>query len=64
MFSSYDRRSRINAAGVHVDWDANHDRGQFIREEPDGWHVMAYIAIALCVLGALIIYSSMPDRRE
>jgi hypothetical protein len=30
----------------------------------DGWHVMAYIAIALCLLGAFIMLSSMPDRRE
>ena len=41
MFSSYDRRSRIDASGQRVDWDANNDREQFIREEADGWQVMA-----------------------
>ena len=41
MFSSYDRKSRIDAAGNQVDWDANADWGQFIRTEDDGWSVMA-----------------------
>ncbi|MCH7870948.1 MAG: hypothetical protein IID33_04540 [Planctomycetes bacterium] len=41
MFSSYDRKSRIDQAGNQVDWDANADWGQFIRTEDDGWSVMA-----------------------
>ncbi|MGD8453762.1 MAG: DUF2961 domain-containing protein [Phycisphaerae bacterium] len=41
MFSSYDRASRIDEHGQYVDWDANGDRGQFIRAEADGWMVMA-----------------------
>lgn len=41
MFSSYDRRSRIDENGKYVDWDANGDRGQFLRRDDDGWDVMA-----------------------
>lgn len=41
MFSSYDRRSTIDAQGNYVAWDANYDRGQFVREEEGGWFVMA-----------------------
>jgi hypothetical protein len=41
MFTSYDRRSRIDENGRYVDWDANGDAGQFIRTEADGWCVMA-----------------------
>lgn len=40
MFSSYDRASKIDAAGEYVDWDANYDRGQFLRKEGE-WDVMA-----------------------
>jgi hypothetical protein len=41
MFSSYDRKSRLDpATGEQLEWDANADWGQFIREE-DGWQVMA-----------------------
>lgn len=43
MFSSYDRRSRIDDAGDYVDWDANHDRGQFLGTDDEGWDVMARI---------------------
>ena len=43
LFSSYDRRSRIDAGGKFVDWNANRDRGQFLRDEADGWQVMAEI---------------------
>jgi hypothetical protein len=41
MFSSYDRASRIDAAGNLINWGANADAGQFIRKEADGWDVMA-----------------------
>ncbi|MFH1748115.1 MAG: glycoside hydrolase family 172 protein [Planctomycetota bacterium] len=41
MFSSYDRRSRIDARGKYLDWDANNDRGQFMRQLDNGWAVMA-----------------------
>jgi hypothetical protein len=41
MFSSYDRRSRINADGELVAWDANADAGNFLRTTDDGWQVMA-----------------------
>ena len=41
MFSSYDRRSRLDDSGQPVDWDANNDWGQFLRQEEDGWDVMA-----------------------
>jgi hypothetical protein len=44
MFSSYDRRSRIDEAGNYVDWDANGDRGQFLGRDQDGWDVMAELA--------------------
>ena len=43
MFSSYDRRSKIDARGETVDWDANDDFGQFMRRDPDGWDVMAEV---------------------
>ena len=41
MFSSRDRRSRIDADGSRIDWGANEDCGQFVRQEDDGWNVMA-----------------------
>ncbi len=41
MFSSYDRRSRLDANGKQVDWDANQDWGNFLRHDADGWDVMA-----------------------
>lgn len=43
MFSSYDRRSQIDAQGRFIDWDANHDAGQFLRRTDDGWDVMAEV---------------------
>ncbi|MBU0638794.1 MAG: DUF2961 domain-containing protein [Planctomycetes bacterium] len=43
MFSSYDRASRIDENGEFVAWDANADWGRFLREEADGWQVMAEI---------------------
>jgi len=41
MFSSYDRRSRLDAQGKYLDWDANADAGNFLRAEEDGWQLMA-----------------------
>ena len=41
MFSSYDRASTIDRYGKTTKWDANADWGQFIRQDPDGWDVMA-----------------------
>ncbi len=41
MFSSYDRRSRIDGDGNYVNWDANYDRAQYLRQTDDGWDVMA-----------------------
>ena len=41
MFSSYDRRARIDTRGNYVDWDADNDYGQFLRATTDGWQVMA-----------------------
>jgi len=44
MFSSFDRRSRIDADGKYVDWDANSDRGQFLGKDEEGWDIMADMA--------------------
>lgn len=41
LFSSYDRRQATVRNGRYVNWDANNDRGQFLRKTPDGWNVMA-----------------------
>ncbi len=42
MCSSYDRASQLDPdTGEYLNWDANGDAGQFIRDEPGGWHVMA-----------------------
>ena len=41
MFSSYDRKSKVDRAGNLIDWNANADWGQFIRTEDEGWSVMA-----------------------
>lgn len=41
MFTSYDRKSKIDENGKFVEWRANADYGQFLREEADGWQVMA-----------------------
>lgn len=43
LFSSYDRRSRIDEAGRAVAWDANEDCGHFLRRDEDGWCVMAEV---------------------
>lgn len=43
MFSSYDRAARIDEHGRYINWDANADRGQFMRHTEDGWDVMAEI---------------------
>jgi hypothetical protein len=43
MFSSYDRRSRISPQGEYLEWDANQDRGQYLRRTEDGWDVMAEV---------------------
>lgn len=41
MLSSYDRASKIDKKTRRkIDWDANNDRGHFLRVE-DGWSVMA-----------------------
>jgi len=39
-FTSYDRRSRLDKDGNQVDWGANGDAGNFLRQEPEG-HVLA-----------------------
>ncbi len=44
MFSSYDRRSRIDDEGNKIAWRANADAGHFLRTEEDGWNVMAEMA--------------------
>ncbi|MCK4340130.1 MAG: DUF2961 domain-containing protein [Phycisphaerae bacterium] len=41
LFSSYDRRSRIDKQGNYVAWHADDDCGHFLRVSADGWHVMA-----------------------
>jgi hypothetical protein len=43
LFSSFDRREPTVRDGRYVYWDANNDRGQFLRTTPDGWNVMAEI---------------------
>lgn len=43
LFSSYDRRQAVIENGRYVYWDADDDRGQFIRTADDGWNVMAEI---------------------
>ena len=40
QFSSYDRASRIGENGQKLDWGANGDAGNFLREDPEG-HVLA-----------------------
>lgn len=44
MFSSFDRRARLDADGRPVDWFANDDEGQFLRRDADGWYVMAELS--------------------
>jgi hypothetical protein len=41
LFSSFDRRQTTIRDGRYVDWDANDDRGQFLRAADNGWNVMA-----------------------
>ena len=41
LFSSFDRRQGTIRDGRYVHWDANNDRGQFVRVTEDGWNVMA-----------------------
>lgn len=43
LFSSYDRRQSTVAEGRYVCWDANDDRGQFLRDAAEGWKVMAEV---------------------
>lgn len=42
LFSSFDRASRAVEAGRYVNWDADDDAGQFVRDDFNGdWSVMA-----------------------
>lgn len=41
LFSSYDRASAVIKNGKYATWDANNDRGQFLRSAGDGWDVLA-----------------------
>jgi len=43
LFSSFDRRQLTIRDGRYAHWDANNDRGQFLRSTADGWNVMAEI---------------------
>lgn len=43
LFSSFDRRQTTVRDGRYVHWDANEDRGQFLRRMPDDWNVMAEV---------------------
>ncbi|MFQ5805729.1 MAG: glycoside hydrolase family 172 protein [Phycisphaerae bacterium] len=43
LFSSFDRRQSTIRDGRYVGWDANNDRGQFLRRTDNGWNVMAEI---------------------
>ncbi len=43
MFSSYDRRARLDPTGATVTWAHEEDRGQFERAGEDGWMVMAEV---------------------
>lgn len=42
-FSSFDRRQLEVNEGQYVNWDADEDRGHFLRAAADGWNVMADI---------------------
>jgi len=41
LFSSFDRRQADVRDGRYIHWDANNDRGQFLRDAEDGWKLMA-----------------------
>lgn len=41
LFSSFDRDSAKVVDGKYALWDANNDRGQFLKKTPDGWDVWA-----------------------
>ena len=43
LFSSFDRRQLTIRDGRYAHWDANNDRGHFLRTTPDGWNMMAEI---------------------
>ncbi len=43
LFSSFDRRQSEIRDGRYVHWDANNDRGQFLRAADNGWNVMAEV---------------------
>lgn len=43
LFSSFDRRQMTIREGRYVHWDANQDRGQFLRTTDRGWAMMAEI---------------------
>ncbi len=49
QFSSYDRKSRIDASGRKIDWKANGDFGNYLRKEGDE-HVMAEMDGPGCVV--------------
>jgi hypothetical protein len=41
LFSSFDRESTRVVDGKYAHWDANNDRGQFLKKTQDGWDVWA-----------------------
>lgn len=43
LFSSFDRRQTTVRDGRYVHWDANNDRGQFLRDTDRGWKMMAEV---------------------
>ncbi|MBN1346646.1 MAG: DUF2961 domain-containing protein [Phycisphaerae bacterium] len=49
QFSSYDRKSRIDAGGVKLDWEANADFGKYLRKEGDAY-VMAEMDGPGCIV--------------
>ncbi|NLC58461.1 MAG: DUF2961 domain-containing protein [Armatimonadetes bacterium] len=49
QFSSYDRASRIGDDGTLLDWSANGDAGQFLRQDPEG-HVLAEMDGPGCIV--------------
>lgn len=60
QFSSYDRRSRFDPdTGQFLDWDANGDAGNFLREDAEG-HVLAEMEGPGCIVR---IWSANPQGR-
>lgn len=49
QFSSYDRASRIGDDGRLIDWGANGDAGNFLRQDPEG-HVLAEMDGPGCIV--------------